>query len=112
MTFYTVKEAIRGGHRLKIITGEGEFLIEPHVLGRDRSGKTLVRALQLRGPRQPKTTSAMPQSDGWRSTCRLSRRARNGSGLRARVADCFLGIRENASVRTVQSGHRGNGQRS
>jgi hypothetical protein len=54
MAFYTIKEAIRSGHRLKLSLAEGEYLVEPHLLGRNRSGKTLLRAFQLRGPDRPK----------------------------------------------------------
>ena len=50
MTFYTIKEAIRGGRRLKLSLADGEYVVEPHVLGRNRSGETLLRAYQLRGP--------------------------------------------------------------
>jgi hypothetical protein len=54
MAFYTIKEAIRSGHRLKLSLAEGEYLVEPHLLGRNRSGKTLLRAFQLCGPDRPK----------------------------------------------------------
>ena len=54
MAFYTIKEAIRSGHRLKLWLAEGGYLVEPHVLGRNRSGKTLLRAFQLHGPDRPK----------------------------------------------------------
>ena len=53
MTFYTIKEAIRCGYRLKLHLAEAEYLVEPHVLGRDRRGKTLLRAYQLDGPGGP-----------------------------------------------------------
>jgi len=48
--FYTVKEAIRTGHRLKLSLPEGAYIVEPHVLGRTRRGKTLLRAYELQGP--------------------------------------------------------------
>jgi hypothetical protein len=48
--FYTIKEAIRVGKRLKVRLHDGEHLIEPHVLGRSRSGKTLMRVYQINGP--------------------------------------------------------------
>jgi hypothetical protein len=54
MTYYTIKEAIRSGHRLKLWLAEGEYLVEPHLLGRNRGGKTLLRAFQLHGPDRPK----------------------------------------------------------
>ena len=44
MSFYTIKEAIRAGLRLKLSLPDGEHIVEPHVLGRDRRGKTLLRA--------------------------------------------------------------------
>jgi len=50
MPFYTIKEAIRSGRRLKLSLADGEYLVEPHVLGRSRGGRTLLRAFQLRGP--------------------------------------------------------------
>ena len=53
MSFYTIKEAIRSGHRLKLSLPEGEYVVEPHVLGRSRNGKTLLRAYQLRGSDSP-----------------------------------------------------------
>jgi hypothetical protein len=49
-SFYTVKEAIRAGKRLKVRSPDGERLVEPHVLGRNRNGKTLMRAYQVHGP--------------------------------------------------------------
>jgi hypothetical protein len=52
MPFYTIKEAIRSGFRLKLSLPDGEHIVEPHVLGRNRSGDTLLRAYQIRGPRQ------------------------------------------------------------
>lgn len=51
MTFYTIKEAVRHGDRLKIRLADGEHIVEPHVLGRDKRGRTLLRAYQLRRPR-------------------------------------------------------------
>ena len=50
MTFYTIKEAIRAGSRLRLSLPDGEHIVEPHVLGRDRRGKTLLRAYQVSGP--------------------------------------------------------------
>jgi hypothetical protein len=50
MEFYTIKEAIRTAQRLKLTLAEGECLVEPHVLGRSRGGKTLLRAFQVHGP--------------------------------------------------------------
>jgi hypothetical protein len=50
MAFYTIKEAIRSGQRLRLRLRDGEYLVEPHLLGRTRRGKTLLRAFQLRGP--------------------------------------------------------------
>jgi hypothetical protein len=50
MSFYTIKEAIRAGLRLKLSLPDGEHIVEPHVLGRDRRGKTLLRAYQVSGP--------------------------------------------------------------
>lgn len=50
MSFYTIKEAIRTGHRVRLYLAEGEYLVEPHVLGRDKHGRTLLRAYKLRGP--------------------------------------------------------------
>ena len=51
MSFYTIKEAIRAGLRLRLSLADGEYLVEPHLLGRNRRGKTLLRAWQLDGPR-------------------------------------------------------------
>jgi hypothetical protein len=51
MTFYTIKEAVRHGDRLRLRLADGEHIVEPHVLGRDKRGRTLLRAYQLRGPR-------------------------------------------------------------
>lgn len=56
MTFYTIKEAVRRGDRLKLHLADGEHIVEPHVLGRDRRGRTLLRAYQLRGPRGATTS--------------------------------------------------------
>lgn len=56
MSFYTIKEAIRSGQRLKLSLADGEYIVEPHVLGRNRRGKTLLRAFQLHGPRRPHKT--------------------------------------------------------
>jgi hypothetical protein len=53
MPFYTIKEAIRSGHRLRLWLAEGEYVVEPHVLGRNRGGKTLLRAFELHGPDRP-----------------------------------------------------------
>ena len=50
MAFYTIKEAIREGRRLKLSLADGEYRVEPHVLGRDRRGRTLLRAFQLGSP--------------------------------------------------------------
>ena len=55
MAFYTIKEAIREGLRLKLSLADGEYVVEPHVLGRNRRGKTLLRAWQLSGPRSDDT---------------------------------------------------------
>ncbi|MDP1747892.1 MAG: hypothetical protein Q8L22_00425 [Reyranella sp.] len=52
MSFYTIKEAIRAGLRLKLSLPDGEHIVEPHVLGRNRGGDTLLRAYQIRGPGQ------------------------------------------------------------
>jgi hypothetical protein len=52
MTFYTIKEAVRRGDRLKLHLADGEHVVEPHVLGRDRRGRTLLRAYHLRGPQK------------------------------------------------------------
>jgi len=51
MTFYTIKEAVHRGDRLKLRLADGEHIVEPHVLGRDRRGRTLLRAYHVRGPR-------------------------------------------------------------
>jgi len=50
MPFETIKEAIRTGHRVRLSLAEGEYLVEPHILGRDKKGRTLLRAFKLRGP--------------------------------------------------------------
>ena len=55
MAFYTIKEAIREGRRLRLSLAEGEYKVEPHVLGRDRRGRTLLRAFQLGSPGQRAT---------------------------------------------------------
>jgi len=55
MEFYTIKEAIRTGSRLRLSLAEGEYVVEPHVLGRNRRGKTLLRAWQLQSPRRDRT---------------------------------------------------------
>ena len=47
MPFYTIKEAIRGGSKVRIRLRGGERVVEPHLLGRNRRGDTLVRAYQL-----------------------------------------------------------------
>ena len=49
MHFYTIKEAIRGGTRVRIRLRGGERVVEPHLLGRNRRGDTLVRAYQVAG---------------------------------------------------------------
>jgi hypothetical protein len=58
MSFYTIKEAIREGRRLKLSLPDGEYRVEPHVLGRDRRGRTLLRAFQLGSPRRRATAAA------------------------------------------------------
>lgn len=58
MAFYTIKEAIRTSQRLKISLAEGEYLVEPCILGRDRRGKTLLRAFQLCGPDRAKNAGS------------------------------------------------------
>jgi hypothetical protein len=50
MHFYTIKEAIREGSRLKLSLEDGEHIVEPHVLGRDGHGATLLRAYEVKGP--------------------------------------------------------------
>ena len=57
MHFYTIKEAIRRGIKVRIRLPEGEGVVEPHLLGRNGRGETLVRAWQVAGPRKIK---------GWR----------------------------------------------
>lgn len=57
MTFYTIKEAVRLGIKVRIRLSEGEGVFEPHLLGRNRRGETLVRAWQVEGTRRSK---------GWR----------------------------------------------
>jgi hypothetical protein len=49
MPFYTIKEAIRGGTKVRIRLRGGERVVEPHLLGRNRRGDTLVRAYQVGG---------------------------------------------------------------
>ena len=51
-SFYTIKEAIRAGKRLKVRLSDGERIVEPHVLGRSRNGRTLMRAYQVHGPKE------------------------------------------------------------
>jgi hypothetical protein len=58
MVFYTIKEAIRSSNRLKLLLADGEQLVEPHVLGRNRRGKTLLRAYLLDGPSGTTITNA------------------------------------------------------
>ena len=58
MAFYTIKEAIREGRRLKLSLPDGEYKVEPHVLGRDRRGRTLLRAFQVGSPGRPATSAA------------------------------------------------------
>ena len=55
MEFYTIKEAIRTGSRLRLSLAEGDYVVEPHVLGRNRRGKTLLRAWQLSTPQPDRT---------------------------------------------------------
>ncbi len=50
MSFYTIKEAIRGGLCLRLSLSDGDHIVEPHLLGRNLSGDTLLRAYQVRGP--------------------------------------------------------------
>jgi hypothetical protein len=57
MTFYTIKEAVRLGIKVRIRLPEGESVFEPHLLGRNRRGETLVRAWQVEGTSRAK---------GWR----------------------------------------------
>ena len=49
MPFYTIKEEIRGGTKVRIRLRGGERVVEPHLLGRNRRGDTLVRAYQVGG---------------------------------------------------------------
>jgi hypothetical protein len=63
MSFYTIKEAIRGGHRLKLFLDDGEYVVEPHVLGRSRGGRTLLRAFQLSGPGRAKNGTSWKMFD-------------------------------------------------
>lgn len=57
MSFYTIKEAIRGGLRLKLSLSDGEHIVEPHLLGRNGRGETLLRAYQVRGPGSERQTT-------------------------------------------------------
>ncbi len=50
MHFYTIKEAIRGGSRVRVLLRTGERVVEPHLLGRNKRGDTLVRVYQVQGP--------------------------------------------------------------
>jgi hypothetical protein len=59
MSFYTIKEAIRGGLRLRLSLSDGEHIVEPHVLGRNRSGQTLLRAYVVRSTRRD-------EAPGWK----------------------------------------------
>ena len=52
MSFYTIKEAIRGGLCLRLSLSNGDHVVEPHLLGRNLSGDTLLRAYQVRGPQK------------------------------------------------------------
>jgi hypothetical protein len=36
---------------------DGDIIVEPHTLGRDRNGRTLLRAFQLRGSKSGKNAS-------------------------------------------------------
>jgi hypothetical protein len=49
MHFYTIKEAIRDGLRVRVVLPDGECVVEPHLLGRNKRGDTLVRAYQVPG---------------------------------------------------------------
>ena len=51
MSFYTIKEAIRDGACLRLSLADGEYIVEPHLLGRNSGGDMLLRAYQVRGPR-------------------------------------------------------------
>jgi predicted DNA-binding transcriptional regulator YafY len=57
MHFYTIKEAIRGGTKVRIRLRGRERVVEPHLLGRNRRGDTLVRAYQVGG---------RGQAEGWK----------------------------------------------
>ena len=46
---YTIKEAIRRGTKMRIRLRGSERLVEPHLLGRNRRGDTLVRAYEVGG---------------------------------------------------------------
>ena len=50
MAFYTIKEAIRTATRLRLTVDDSDILVEPHMLGRNRKGRTLLRAFQVRRP--------------------------------------------------------------
>jgi predicted DNA-binding transcriptional regulator YafY len=57
MHLYTIKEAIRGGTKVRIRLRGRERVVEPHLLGRNRRGDTLVRVYQVGG---------RGHAEGWR----------------------------------------------
>jgi hypothetical protein len=57
MAFYTIKEAIRTSTRLRLTVGDSDIVVEPHTLGRDRKGRTLLRAFQVNGSKSRKNAS-------------------------------------------------------
>ena len=50
MPFYMIKEAIRSGHRIKLYLAKGEYVVEPHVLGRNRHYCVPIRVVARPAP--------------------------------------------------------------
>ena len=79
MSFYTIKEAIRGGFSLKLVLPDGEHVVEPHLLGRNRNGDALLRAYE------PRVNQAKNQKVGWKlfRLDRISRAVETGERFKA-----------------------------
>ena len=94
MSFYTIKEAIRDGACLRLELADGEHIVEPHLLGRNARGDTLLRAYQVRGPQ------GVSSSSHWTliRLDRISRAAETGS----RFTNCRPGYKPND--RTMSGG--------
>jgi hypothetical protein len=82
MPFYTIKEAIRSGRRLKLSLAEGEYLVEPHVLGRNRGARRFAGPSASRSGSSGQSDTLDSVRSGQHSPCSRSRRSLSQSSAR------------------------------